>query len=75
LASARGYRRVSLLPGQSRQVTIPPDETCFAHQDKAAQTWKVTPGAHQISVGDSSASLPPHTSIQGIARTLASGAY
>jgi beta-glucosidase len=71
----KGYRRVSLLPEQSRQVTIPLDETRFAPWDTSAQTWKAAPGAYQISVGDSSASLPLHTSIQGIARTLAPGAY
>ena len=50
-----GFQRVSLAPGKSRRVTftVTPHDTQW--WDETANTWNQSPGAYQVSVGDSSA--------------------
>ena len=51
----RGYTRVSLKPGESRQVTIPMPRERFELWDKVTNTMRVVPGQFELFVGTSSA--------------------
>jgi beta-glucosidase len=54
----RGYKRVTLSPGEMAQVTFDLDMTSFRHWDSSVHAWKTDPGDYVIQVGDSSRSLP-----------------
>jgi beta-glucosidase len=62
----KGFQKVWLQPGQSKQVTIPLDSRSFSYWDPAAQKWVVAPGTYRILVGGSSrdirltGSVKPH---------------
>jgi beta-glucosidase len=51
----RGYARVTLQPGESRQVTIPMPRDRFEWWDEQTNTMRVLPGAYELLVGTSSA--------------------
>ena len=51
----RGYKRVSLLPGESRQVVIPLPRERFEYWDEGSNTMRVIPGKYELMVGNSSA--------------------
>ena len=50
-----GFQRVSLAPGQSRQVTFEVTPRSEEWWDAAANGWSSSPGAYGVYVGDSSA--------------------
>ncbi len=50
----RGFKRVSLLPGESKRVTIPFTERTFAFFDVAANGWQTERGEYDIMIGASS---------------------
>jgi beta-glucosidase len=54
----RGFQRVLLEPGESRQVSFDLDGTSFRHWDTAMHAWKHDPGDYTLQVGDSSRDLP-----------------
>lgn len=54
----KGYEKVKLRPGESRQVTIELDESAFSHYDTNSHRFIVAPGEYEILVGTSSADLP-----------------
>jgi len=54
----KGFQRVSLKPGQSKQVTVNLDMRSFAYWDTPSHKWVVAHGDYQILVGGSSKSLP-----------------
>ena len=54
----KGFEKVTLAPGRTRQVTIELDPRAFAQWDTAANGWTVAAGRYQVLVGDSSANLP-----------------
>jgi beta-glucosidase len=54
----KGFERVMLQPGETKQVSVELDARAFAYYDVAAKSWKITPGSFGVLVGDSSASLP-----------------
>jgi beta-glucosidase len=54
----KGFARVTLQPGETKQVSIDLDARAFAYYDVAAKSWKITPGNFGVLVGDSSASSP-----------------
>jgi beta-glucosidase len=54
----KGYKRVSLAPGASTQVTIALDRRAFSYWDPAFRAWSVAPGCYGISAGNSSRTLP-----------------
>jgi beta-glucosidase len=58
----KGYRRVSLRPGQSATVTFPLTGHDLSYWDDAANGWVVPPGTCTVYLGDSSAlaGLPLH---------------
>ena len=49
-----GFRRVSLLPGQSTTLTVPLGARSFAHWDTSSHEWVVSAGTYQVMVGSSS---------------------
>jgi beta-glucosidase len=54
----RGFRRVTLDPGQTRRVTFPIRVADLAYWDTAGNDWKVASGPVEIAVGSSAANLP-----------------
>ena len=60
----KGFRKVQLRPGETRQVRIQLDRSAFAYWNSSAGSWAVAPGSYQIMVGNSSASLPLHAAVR-----------
>ncbi len=58
LRELKGFTKVFLQPGESRQVTIPLDDKAFRFFDISSGDWAVEKGTYQIFVGPSSADLP-----------------
>lgn len=52
-----GWSKVTLAPGQSRQVRITIDPRLLAQFDAAHQLWKIAPGAYRIALGVSARDL------------------
>ena len=55
LKTLRGYARVSLQPGEAREVTIPMPRDRFEWWDAQTNTMRVLSGTYQLLVGSSSA--------------------
>ena len=53
-----GWTRVTLDPGESKQVSIPVSRDRLTVYDEASDSWKLVPGRYLISVGGSSQDLP-----------------
>lgn len=62
----RGFDRVTLGPGQSKEVDFTLPANSLAYWNIGTGTWSVAPGTYQAYVGDSSASanLPLHGAFQ-----------
>ena len=54
----KGFQRVALKAGESREVKIPVRRQDLCHWDETAQTWILEPGAATVLVGGSSDNLP-----------------
>lgn len=54
----KGYEKVRLEPGQSRQVTLHLNYRSLAYWDTAKNNWQVDPGKFVVYVGDSSENTP-----------------
>ena len=54
----KGYRSLTLRPGQSVTVTFPLNERAFSYWDVSANGWRVARGCYRVYVGASSRSLP-----------------
>jgi beta-glucosidase len=54
----KGFARVELAPGETKQVSIPLDRRSFAYWDIGKHDWTVDAGKFVIHVGASSANLP-----------------
>jgi beta-glucosidase len=54
----KGFQRVELQPGESRQVTFTLDRRAFCFWDETSHVWRAEPGIFKISVGSSSRDLP-----------------
>ena len=50
----KGFKKVYLAPGESKEVTINLDRRSLAYYDVAAHDWSVAPGIFRILVGPSS---------------------
>lgn len=50
----KGFAKISLQPGESRNVTIPLDARSFAFYDVVKKQWRAEAGTFQIMVGSSS---------------------
>jgi beta-glucosidase len=51
----KGYAKVELAPGETRQVTLALDERAFSYWNAATHAWTVAPGCYGLFVGGSSA--------------------
>ncbi|HEY7430924.1 MAG TPA: fibronectin type III-like domain-contianing protein, partial [Streptosporangiaceae bacterium] len=60
----KGFRKVLLRPGQTRQVSVPLDRDAFGYWDSPSRSWAIAPGSYRIMVGNSSASLPLRAAVQ-----------
>ena len=54
----KGFYRVSLDPGQTKQVTIPVRVSDLKYYDATAKAWTVASGPVEFQVGPSAANLP-----------------
>ena len=54
----KGFRKVALQPGESKDVTLTLDKRAFATWRSEIHDWWVESGTFSIEVGDSSANLP-----------------
>lgn len=54
----RGFTRVELKPGESRQVSIPFSKADLAYWNPSTKAWVITPGTYHAHVGSSSENLP-----------------
>ncbi len=50
----KGFRRIFLKPGESRQVTLTLTYSDLAQWDTAVHAWTVVPGQYRVDVGSSS---------------------
>ncbi len=57
-AQLRGFAKVRLAPGRSREVRITLDPRSFSHWDTGRGNWVETPGSYRLLVGTSSADTP-----------------
>ena len=55
IKTLRGYAKVSLAPGESRQVAIEMPRERFEVWDSQTNTMRVLPGRYEVMVGNSSA--------------------
>ena len=53
-----GWARVALLPGETKQISIPVDRDRMTIFDVAHDQWELAPGSYSILVGSSSRDLP-----------------
>ena len=60
----KGFRKVALEPGESRDVTFTLDKRAFATWREEIHDWWVESGAFTVEVGDSVASLPLKATLQ-----------
>ena len=58
-----GWQRVSLNPGESKEITLTVDPLYLSVFDTAADNWKVLTGEYTVSVGASSRDLPLTTKV------------
>jgi beta-glucosidase len=53
-----GWSRVSLNPGESKEVSVPVETMYLSVFDEAENKFKLTPGSYSFMVGGSSQDLP-----------------
>jgi beta-glucosidase len=53
----KGFAKVSLRPGESKQITVLLDRRAFSFYDAAKHDWAIAPGEFGILVGSSSADI------------------
>lgn len=54
----KAFRKISLAPGQSRDVSFMLARAMFEHWDETVHAWVASPGRYQLFVGRSSHDLP-----------------
>ena len=55
--SLKGFKRVSLKPGESKTVLIKIDKTALSSYDVKSKSWVVEPGEFEVLVGNSSRNI------------------
>ncbi|MDR1093476.1 MAG: glycoside hydrolase family 3 C-terminal domain-containing protein [Clostridiales bacterium] len=60
----KGFKKVFLQPGESREVEIPFDEYTFRYFNVKTNRWETEPGEYEIAVGASSADIRLTASIR-----------
>jgi len=63
LRQLRGFEKVLLRPGESREVTFALTKRDLSYWDEPAAQWRALPGSYGISVGASSRILPATASV------------
>lgn len=58
-----GWDKISLAPGESRQVTVAVDRRLLARFDAKARLWRIPAGRYGIALGTSSADLGAHAEV------------
>jgi beta-glucosidase len=53
----KGFAKVNLRPGESKQVTLSLDHRAFSYFDVAKHDWRAEPGDFAITIGSSSADI------------------
>jgi beta-glucosidase len=53
----KGFAKVSLRPGESKQITVLLDRRAFSYYDAGKHDWAIAPGEFGILVGSSSADI------------------
>ena len=59
----KGFEKVRLAPGETKQVTLTLDARSFSYWDETAHKWTIDPGKFVIHVGDSSEDTPLHADL------------
>jgi beta-glucosidase len=59
----KGFQRVSLAAGQSKQVTVPLDPMSFAYWNTDNHEWMVSAGTYHVMVGSSSSDIAGQGSV------------
>jgi beta-glucosidase len=54
----KGFDKLTLAPGQTKQASFTLNDRSFSYWDTSAHNWKVAPGCYQAMVGSSSRDLP-----------------
>jgi beta-glucosidase len=49
----KGFTKLLLQPGESREVVLPLDARSFAYFDVAGKRWRADPGKYRVLIGDS----------------------
>jgi beta-glucosidase len=49
----KGFTKLMLRPGESREVVLPLDARSFAYFDVAGKRWRADPGKYRVLIGDS----------------------
>jgi beta-glucosidase len=49
----KGFTKLMLEPGESRQVVLPLDARSFAYFDVAGRCWRADPGTYRVFIGES----------------------
>jgi beta-glucosidase len=70
LKELKGYARVSLQAGESREITVPLEPRAFAYWDVAQERWVIDPGAYEIVVGAASSDVRLRGRVDMAAATL-----
>ena len=70
----KGFKRVVLEPGESKEVTIPFDDKTFRFYDTRTDTWEIESGEYQIMIGTDAQTLQLQAPMQ-VAGTVAEGPY
>lgn len=59
----KGFEKIELEPGESKEVTFSVDESALKYFDPIANQWYVEPGEYELAIGRSSADLELMTAI------------
>jgi beta-glucosidase len=59
-----GFEKVSLKPGEVRNVTVTVDPRILAEWDTPTNGWRITAGSYEFALGTSAADLQQHASVR-----------
>lgn len=71
----RGFRKVTLGPGESRRVSVVLDRRAFAYWHTKRDQWVVAPGTYRVLVGPSSRRLPLRAELRIPGRGVGTGVF
>jgi beta-glucosidase len=60
----KGFAKLMLQPGESREVVLPLDVRAFAYFDAAGERWRADPGTYGILIGESAEQIVLSSSIR-----------